>query len=74
MTHRDIYDKFKVEYDKAAATSSYPSLTDYEIAAILDKAYLALIAQKFTGNNMRRVGFEGDTKITEDLAPLVTTV
>lgn len=48
MTHSDIYTKFMIEYDKANITSSYPSLTKYEIATILDKAYLALIAQKYT--------------------------
>lgn len=53
MTHADIFTKFVIEYDKANITSSYPSLTDYEIATVLDKAYLALIAQKFTGNNAR---------------------
>nr|DAJ77967.1 MAG TPA: hypothetical protein [Caudoviricetes sp.] len=72
MTHADIYEKFMIEYDKENVTTSYPSLTEYEIATLLDKAYLALIAQKFTGNNMRRVPFEGDEKAVEDLQPLVT--
>jgi len=58
MTHNDIYTKFMIEYDKANVTSSYPSLTEYEVATVLDKAYNALIAQKFTGNNVRRVQFE----------------
>ena len=71
MTHSDIYTKFMIEYDKDNITSSYPSLTRYEIATTLDKAYLALIAQKFTGNNPRGVRFEGDTKAIEDLSPLV---
>ena len=71
MTHKDIYEKFMIEYDKENVTTSYPSLTEYEIATLLDKAYLALIAQKFTGNNMRRVPFEGDEKAVEDLQPLV---
>lgn len=71
MTHKDIYTKFMIEYDKANVTSSYPSLTEYEAATILDKAYLALIAQKFTGNNVRRVGFEGDIKSISDLEPLI---
>lgn len=71
MTHSEIYTKFMIEYDKANVTSSYPSLTKYEIATILDKAYLALIAQKFTGNNYRQVAFEGDIKNIEDLRPLV---
>lgn len=71
MTHSDIYTKFMIEYDKANITSSYPSLTEYEIATILDKAYLALIAQKLTGNNPRRSAFESDVKAIEDLRPLI---
>lgn len=73
MTHRDIYIKFMIGYDKANVTSSYPSLTEYEVATFLDKAYLALIAQKVTGNNSRHIGFEQDLKVTEDLGPLITT-
>ena len=53
MTHKDIYTKFLIEYDKANVTSSYPHLTKYEVATILDKAYLALIARKMVGNNPR---------------------
>lgn len=71
MTHSDIYTKFMIEYDKANITSSYPSLTKYEVATILDKAYLALIAQKYTGNNPRKSAFESDIKATEDLQPLI---
>lgn len=70
MTHKDIYTKFMIEYDKANITSSYPSLTRYEIATILDKAYLALIGQKVTGNNPRRIGFEADIKSIEDVRQL----
>ena len=72
MTHSDIYTKFMIEYDKANITSSYPSLTKYEVATILDKAYLALIAQKYTGNNPRKSAFESDMKATEDLQPLIS--
>ena len=72
MTHKDIYTKFMIEYDKANVTSSYPSLTEYEVATLLDKAYLALIAQKVTGNNPRRVPFEADNKNIADIQPLVT--
>jgi hypothetical protein len=61
-----------IEYDKANVTSSYPSLTEYEIATVLDKAYNALIAQKVTGNNVRRVGFEGDNKAIADITPLIS--
>ena len=73
MTHNDIYTKFMIEYDKANVASSYPSLTEYEIATILDKAYNALIAQKFTGNNPRRSSFESDSKSISDLQPLIKT-
>ena len=71
MTHKDIYTKFMIEYDKANVTSSYPSLTEYEIATVLDKAYSALIAQKVTGNNVRGAGFESDNKAIADIAPLI---
>ena len=71
MTHKDIYTKFMIEYDKANVTSSYPSLTEYEVATFLDKAYNALIAQKVTGNNARRSIFESDVKSIADLSPLV---
>lgn len=71
MKHSDIITKFKIEYDKAEYASSYPSLTEYEIATILDKAYLALIAQKITGNNPRQAVFEADTKAVEDIRPLI---
>ena len=60
-----------IEYDKANVTSSYPSLTEYEVATVLDKAYNALIAQKVTGNNIRRVALEGDLKNISDIAPLI---
>lgn len=73
MTYADIKTKFLIEYDKANVTSSYPSLTDYEIATILDKAYLALIAEKVTGNNPRRQVFEGDVKAISDLQKLIKT-
>lgn len=71
MTHKDIFTKFMIEYDKANVTSSYPSLTEYEIATFLDKAYMALIAQKVTGNNVRRAPFEADVKSISDLQGLV---
>lgn len=74
MKYSDIYTKFLIEYDKANVTSSYPSLTVYEIGTILYKAYLALIAQKLTGNNPRRVPFEIDVKSIEDLKPLVNRI
>lgn len=73
MTHSDIKERFLIEYDKMSTTSSYPSLTDYEIAVVLDKAYLATIANKLTGNNVRKAMFESDNKAIEDVRPLITT-
>lgn len=73
MAQNDIKKKFLIEYDKANVTSSYPSLTSEEIATILNKAYLALIAQKTTGNNPRRAPFEADTKAISDIQQLVIT-
>ena len=73
LKHKDIYTKFMIEYDKANVTSSYPSLTEYEVATVLDKAYNALIAQKVTGNNVRRVSFESDIKSISDIQPLIKT-
>lgn len=71
MTYKDIYTKFLIEYDKADVSSSYPSLTNKEIAAILDKAMYALIAQKVTGNNSRKVALDMDSKAMSDIAPLI---
>ena len=73
MTHSKVKEKFLIEYDKANVTSSYPSLTSYEIETILDKAYLALIAQKVTGNNPRSSAFEADVKSISDIQPLIST-
>ena len=67
MTHGTIYEKFMIEYDKDNVTSSYPSLTKKEQATILDKAYLALISQKVTGNNVRRAAMESDIKSIADI-------
>ena len=73
MTYENIYTKFMIEYDKANITSSYPSLTEYEVATILDKAYLALIGQKVSGNNIRRSTIESDVKSISDIQPLIKT-
>lgn len=73
MTYENIYTKFMIEYDKANITSSYPSLTKYEVATILDKAYLALIGQKVSGNNLRRSTIESDIKSISDIQSLIDT-
>lgn len=73
MTYSDIYKKFLIQYDKADVSSSYPSLTKVEIATMLDKAYLTVIAQKFTGVNQRNAAFESDAKAIEDIKGLINT-
>lgn len=40
---------------------------------MLDKAYLAVIAQKFTGMNQRGAAFESDAKAIEDIKGLINT-
>lgn len=74
MTYKDVYKKFMIEYDKADISSSYPSLTIYEVATLLDKAMLALIAQKVTGNNPRRQTLDLDMKGVADLQPLIQNI
>lgn len=74
MTYNDVYKKFMIEYDKADISSSYPSLTIYEIATLLDKAYLALISQKVTGNNPRQTILDMDPKAMSDIQGLIKKV
>lgn len=72
MTHKDIYMKLTVEYNKLTENNSL-SLTEYDAAVALDKAYNSIIAQKMTGNNIRRSMFESDIKSISDLSPLIST-
>lgn len=72
MATTDLHQHFKVEYDKANVISAYPSFLPEEIDIWLNKAYLMLLSQKMTGNNYRRVAFEGDVKRISDLQQLVT--
>lgn len=71
MTHKDMYTKLVIEYNKLTENNSL-SLTEYEAAVALDKAYNAVIAQKITGNNPRRSMFESDIKSISDLRPLIS--
>lgn len=71
MTTTELHQHFKVEYDKANVISAYPSFLPEEIDVWLNKAYSMLISQKFTGNNYRKVAFEGDIKRIDDLQHLI---
>lgn len=73
MTTTELHQHFKVEYDKANVISAYPSFLPEEIDIWLNKAYSMLISQKFTGNNFRKIAFEGDIKRTDDLQSLIKT-
>lgn len=70
-THSDLHQIFRVEYDKANVISSYPSFLSEEIDVWLNKGYRTLITRMFAGNNVRQIGFEGDTKNMSDLQSLV---
>lgn len=73
MDTKGLHQHFKVEYDKANVITSYPSMLPEEIDVFLNKAYLMIINQKFTGNNYRKIAFEGDIKRISDLQKLVVT-
>lgn len=73
MDTRGLHQHFKVEYDKANVITSYPSVLPEEIDVFLNKAYLMILNQKFTGNNYRKIAFEGDIKRISDLQKLVVT-
>lgn len=72
MTYQDIYNKFMIEYDKADVSSSYPSFTEYEICTFLDKAYLAVIAQKVGHSPSQSMLIEQDPKSIHELQHLYT--
>lgn len=72
MTYQDIYNKFMIEYDKANVSSSYPSFTEYEICTFLDKAYLAVIAQKVGHSPSQSMLIEQDPKSIHELSHLYT--
>lgn len=71
MTTANLHQHFKVEYDKANVITAYPSFLPEEIDVWLNKANSMMINQKFTGNNTRRIAFEGDIKRIADLQGLI---
>lgn len=72
MTTQDLCDLFNVSLDKQNVTS-YPGFTNTEICIFLNQALLSLVNTKFTGDNSRKVAFEGDIKRIADLQKLVIT-
>lgn len=73
MTIHELHKLFYVEYDKANSITTYPNFTHAEIDIWLNKALIMIINQRFTGNNVRKVGFEGDSKRISDLQKIVIT-
>lgn len=72
MTTQDLCSLFRVSMDKVNITS-YPDFTNSEICIFLNQGLLSLINTKFTGDNTRKVAFEGDVKRIADLQKLITT-
>ena len=63
MTTQDLCDLFNVSLDKQNITS-YPNFTNTEICIFLNQALLSLVNTKFTGDNNRKVAFEGDMYVS----------
>lgn len=72
MTLEEMHTMFDVELDKLNGTS-YPSFLPEEKDLWLNKAYLMLINQKFTGDNKLGLSFEMGTKRISDLQALIKT-
>lgn len=70
MTIQDLHIAIKMELDKNVI-SGYPSFTEEQIDYFINRAYLMLINQKFTGHNELQAGFEGNTKRIADLNDLI---
>ena len=73
MTIQDLHIAVKMELDKNVI-SGYPSFTDEQIDYFINRAYLMLINQKFTGHNEIQAGFEGNKKRIADLNNLLIEV
>lgn len=71
MTTSELHQLFKVELDKQNVITSYPNFLPEEIDIFLNKAYLATINRKVTGNNATQIPFQGDSKSISELNPLI---
>lgn len=70
MNTQELHIAFKVEMDKTDSLS-YPSFLPEEIDFWLNKAYIMLINQKFTGNNYSREDIDDSTKRLDDFKGLI---
>lgn len=71
MTEAQMIVLFKQKYNSSSFTND--SLGDDEIYLFLNDAYDRFVKQRFTGNNARKVAFEGDQKRIDDLRALLVT-
>ena len=76
MTVSEIHKAFKVIMDKnaeAVAFGGCPAFLPEEIDLFLNQAYIEIISNKFTGQNVLQAPFEGSVKRIADLEGLVKT-
>lgn len=76
MTVSEIHKAFKVMMDKnaeAVAFGGCPAFLPEEIDLFLNQAFIEVISNKFTGQNVLQVPFEGSVKRVADLEGLVKT-
>ena len=76
MTVSEIHKAFKVIMDKnaeAVAFGGCPAFLPEEIDLFLNQAFTEIISNKFTGQNVLQVPFEGSVKRVADLEGLVKT-
>lgn len=76
MTVSEIHKAFKVMMDKnaeAVAFGGCPAFLPDEIDLFLNQAFIEIISNKFTGQNVLQTPFEGSVKRIADLEALVKT-
>lgn len=76
MTVSEIHKAFKVMMDKnaeAVAFGGCPAFLPEEIDLFLNQAFIEVISNKFTGQNILQTPFEGSVKRVADLESLVKT-
>lgn len=76
MSVAEIHKAFKVTMDKnadAAAFGGCPAFLPQEVDLILNQAYIEVLSNKFTGDNVAQIGFEGSVKRIADLEKLIKT-
>lgn len=76
MTVSEIHKAFKVIMDKNAESVAFggcPAFLPEEIDLFLNQAFIEIVSNKFTGQNILQVPFEGSVKRVADLEGLVKT-